>query len=61
MWIVNVQPVLGQTTDQMLDLLVNLVQLTEDLLGKLLDGFPSFGHARSEGGEFNKLCGETVR
>jgi hypothetical protein len=46
-----------------LDLLVDLVQLAEDLLGELLDGFPfpSSSHAQSEEEEFNKLCGETVR
>ena len=64
MWIVKMKPVLGQATDQMIDLLINVVQLAENLLGKLSDGFcllPSFRHGENGVMGFNKLCGESVR
>lgn len=50
MWIVKKKPILGQATDQMFNLLINLMQLAENLLSKLLNGPPTmrFRHGESE-------------
>ena len=57
------RPVLGHASDQMLDLLVDIVQLAEDLLGELLKGFLSTlsCHAEETGERVNKLCVDSVR
>ena len=54
--------VLGQASDEVFDLLINLVQLAENLCRQFLDGSCSSPfHVDSEGEGFNKDCERLVR
>lgn len=53
---------LGEATNEVINLLVNLLEFGENFLRQLADGFgPALLHAETEEAGFNKVCGQFVR